>query len=364
MLSIPTSKFLVRASLAALVATLTVGLAACTPTPTPTPSETVAPIVYETAPLTGLQFEQGTNPYLAGPVVMGKIDNSEPARPQAGLNSADVVFDELVEGGITRFLAVFHSQIPERFGPLRSVRPMDPDIAQPFGGIICYSGGQKVFVQMMKATKLYNCNETGEQRGETMVRVTDRYAPHNLFVLAQTLQSQHLDLAPPELQWQFSERGANSTAGLTGALTNKFTVTFPQAEPSYIWDDASKHWLRWYGTDKHMDADAGTQVQAKNVVVCEVEVDRSYGSKRYGNIPRTILEGEGRAWLFTNGKYVQITWKKTSPRKRLQLLDSTGAEVQLAPGNTWFELMPKSGGKLTVEKVEPSASPSPTPTDK
>lgn len=355
-----------RVATVSIVTSLTLALAGCTPTPepTPTPTVTVPEIVYETAPLTGLPFEQGTNPYLAGPVVMGKIDNSEPARPQAGLNSTDIVFDEMVEGGITRFLAVFHSQLPERFGPLRSVRPMDPDIAQQFGGIICYSGGQKVFVQMMKATKLYNCNETGEQRGETMVRVTDRVAPHNLFVLAQTLQSQHLDLAAPTQLWQYSERGANSTAGLTGALTNKFTVTFPQAEPSYTWDAASKMWLRWYGTDKHMDADAGTQVHAKNVVVCEVEVDHSYASHRYGNIPRTVLEGTGRGWVFTNGKYVQITWKKTSPRKRLQLLDANGAEVQLAPGNTWFELMPKGEGKLTVEKVKPSASPSPTKTDK
>ena len=72
-----------------------------------------------------------------------KIDNHEDARPQVGLNRTDLVFEELVEGGLTRYVAVWHSDVPDAVGPVRSIRPMDPDIVAPLGGIIAYSGGQQ-----------------------------------------------------------------------------------------------------------------------------------------------------------------------------------------------------------------------------
>ena len=140
---------------AGLLASLLTGCSAATNNGTPAPGDSNSPsasVVYDTAPLTGIQYPQGTNAFLAGPVVMGKIDNSSDARPQLGLSKADIVIDEMVEGGLTRFLAIWHSQQPDQFGPIRSVRPMDPDLATAFGGIISYSGGQRPFVAAMQAT--------------------------------------------------------------------------------------------------------------------------------------------------------------------------------------------------------------------
>ena len=119
----------------------------------PTPTLTPTPVPVYLAPLTGVEIGEGE---LTGPSIGAKIDNHPAARPQVALESADIVFEELVEGGLTRYLAVWHSKIPEELGPVRSVRPMDPDIVTSFGGIIAYSGGQERFVDMMEATGLLN----------------------------------------------------------------------------------------------------------------------------------------------------------------------------------------------------------------
>ena len=152
-------------------------LTGCASTPKASPSDTPAAKVYETAPLTGIKFEQGTNANLAGPSVACKIDNLDVARPQLNLNRTDIVFDEMVEGGLTRFVAVWHSDKPDAVGPVRSIRPMDPDIISPLGGIVCYSGGQLKFVKMMQATDVFNANETEEQGKGTFSRDPKREAP-------------------------------------------------------------------------------------------------------------------------------------------------------------------------------------------
>ena len=100
--------------------------------------ETPAPT--QLAPLRGTTVPAGS---LAHPSLAAKIDNHEGARPQVGLDRTDIVFEELVEGGLTRYVAVWHSDVPEQIGPVRSIRPMDPDIITPYGGIVAYSGGQE-----------------------------------------------------------------------------------------------------------------------------------------------------------------------------------------------------------------------------
>jgi len=322
-------------------------------TPTPT---------YVTAPLTGVQFVEGTNPYLAGPVVMGKIDNSMGARPQAALQQADMVFDEMVEGGLTRFLAVWHSNQPDQFGPLRSVRPMDPDLASPFGGIIAYSGGQRPFVNAMVKTGLYNASETSEQSKKTMVRVTDRVAPHNLFVRAKDIQAQHLDLAAPAAtMFTFSPDASGASAATLGTPVTDLTATFPQAVALWTYSAKTNTWLRTQDGLKHLDATTGKQLTAVNVIVLRVAVDRSYKDPRYGFVPKTLLEGTGKGSIFTGGKQLDLTWTKTSPGSPMVLTDSSGAVIKLAPGNTWFELIPTDVGKLTVTKAQ-VATPTPSAT--
>lgn len=307
------------------------------------PSESAAP-VFETAPLTGIQYEQGTIASLAGPSVAAKIDNSEAARPQQGLNLADIVFDELVEGGITRLVAVWHSQMPVEFGPVRSIRPMDPDIISPFGGIICYSGGQKKFVDMIRATNVFNASETSEQSNGTFFRSKERFAPHNVIVRGQKLQSQHTDIAPPTAQFAYATDIAAASAATTGEDLDSAVVQMsPAAIPSWKYDLTKKAWMRSYGTVAHSDI-SGVQLSAVNVVIMQVKIDRTYGY-----VPKTTMVDTGKVWVLTGGKVLEGKWSKASQTAPIKLADASGAEIKLAPGNTWVELLPEAG-KLTLNK--------------
>jgi hypothetical protein len=323
--------------------------------------------VYVTAPLTGMQYEDTTPEalQLKKPSVACKIDNgSEAPRPQSGLNSTDIVFDEMVEGGLTRLVAIWHSTMPDAVGPVRSIRPMDPDILSPFGGIVCFSGGQQVFVNMINEAPVFVASETTEQDKGTFSRASDRIAPHNVIVNVIKLATDHPELNPPAPQFQFGKDVQTSSAGAAGEAVIKFEVKYPQA--SALWSasaDGSK-WLRTQDGKPLMDKLDGAQVAATNIVVMQVRIDRSYLDKRYGNIPKTVMVDSGKAWVFSGGKMIEATWSKASATSPIALTDLAGAPVLLAPGNTWVELMPVAPeGKLAITKA-PVASPSPSPSAK
>ncbi len=340
---------------------------------TPTPEK-----VFVTAPLTGVKYEQGTPEAngLTGPSVTCKVDNSEAARPQQNLNKTDMVFDEMVEGGLTRFVAVFHSQLLTTdadakavgVAPVRSIRPMDPDIISQFGGIVCYSGGQLKFVNMMRATKVFNASETSEQGNHTFSRLTTREAPHNVQVNVKLLAANHPEIAAPQQGFDFAGTLEASTAVASGNSLSRIKVAFPSALAEWVPSADGSQWLRIQ--DGKVDTDSATkdQLHATNVVVLDVKEDRSYADPKYGHIPKAVLIGKGKAWVFTGGKYVDAFWSKANQTARIILTDASGAAINLAPGNTWVELKPADPeGKLTIvagastgagASASPSASPS------
>jgi hypothetical protein len=345
----------VVAALASVVVISACAATGTSGTPSDTPSAT--PVVYDTAPLTGVQYVQGSNPALAGPSVACKVDNLDVARPQVNLNQTDIVFDEMVEGGLTRFVAVFHSHTPDKAGPVRSIRPMDPDIISPFGGIVCYSGGQLKFVKMMQATNVFNANETEEQNKGTFTRVSDREAPHNVIVNIGKLQAAHPDLAPPSPLFQFAKDAAGSSAALSGKSVDLLKVYFPSALAQWTPSTDRSQWLRTQDGKTDTDAVTGQQLHATNVVVLSVSIDR-----QYGYVPKTVMVSSGKAWVLSAGQYIEATWSKASQTAPIVLTDASGSPVLLAPGNTWVELMPKAPeGKMKLVET-PVAKPNPTPT--
>lgn len=356
-------KFFGSVASAILVTSLLAGCSSPA-TPNAAPSETQTPEpVFVTAPLTGIKYEDTTAEakQITRPSVACKIDNSSAARPQLGLNSTDVVFDEMVEGGLTRLVAVWHSKQPNSIGPVRSIRPMDPDIISPFGGIVCFSGGQRRFVDMMGATNVFNASETTEQGKGTFSRSSDRYAPHNVMVDVNKLAGHHTDLAAPQMMFDFAADLATSTAAVSGKPAAKFTARYPAATATWVPDSLGTQWLRTQDGKAHLDAADKSQIHATNVVVLNVGIDRSYLDGKYGNVPKTVMVGKGSGFVFTGGKYVAINWSKADQVSKIQLMDSTGAAILLAPGNTWVELLPKSPeGKLTVTAPKPAATATPS----
>ncbi|WP_082467454.1 DUF3048 domain-containing protein [Leifsonia sp. Leaf264] len=325
--------------------------AGCTAAPpkksaSPTPTEPAyvstyeAPAATEIAPLRGTTVPAGS---LAHPSLAAKIDNHEEARPQYGLDRTDIVFEELVEGGLTRYAAVWQSDVPDEIGPVRSIRPMDPDIISPFGGIIAYSGGQQIFVDMMMATPVKNLVFDYDTSG-IFYRNDVHDAPHNVILRAKDVVGQSAALAAPQQQWAYSTDIATSTAALDGAPTGNIAVSFsPERYPNYTWDEATKVWLRNQEGSPDLDAN-GKQLQATNVITMRVDIDGTYGE-----VPKTVLTGSGAATVSTGGKTVNATWSKADAGSPIRFVDGNGVVVRLAPGNTWIELVPNGTGSVTLQ---------------
>jgi hypothetical protein len=311
--------------------------------------------VYPIAPLTGVAYMNeseipDTNSF---PAVSCKVDNAPAGRPQFNLNKADIVHVQMVEGGLTRLLVTWHSQPVDKVGPVRSVRPMDADIAAAFGGIFCYSGGVDMFIALLQDTSLYLADENTQQsvKPNSFSRTPERFAPHNMVVDMGLLQSQHEDLAAPQSIFNYAAfldetKDYEPASASSGKATTDLTIEYPDAT-SYWKGDGSGNLLRSQDGEPHMDGVSEEQVRAKNVVVLEVQIDSSIRDVRYGVIPKTVMVGSGKVWVFIDGKHIEGTWSKATQTSPIELLDSTGAVIKLAPGNTWVELKPDTA-TLTI----------------
>ena len=310
------------------------------PTPTPTP-----PSPPPTWPLTGLESgDAGDRPALAV-----KIENSVDARPQTGLGAADMVWEEVVEGGITRYVAVYHSTIPPEIGPVRSIRPMDPGIAAPLRGLFAFSGGQRVFVDAVgKAGLQVVSNDAG---ASGFHRIKARSAPHNVYADAQALldQADAGHQAPPGPQFDIAASGEQPTAVIAGTPSGSVQLTLSGvSHPTWSWSPADGRWLRAEGTKPAVEAD-GTPLRATNVVVLRTETVDSGKIDPAGNpVPETVMVGSGEALVATGGSTVPATWAKSAVGERLVLRGQDGNPIELAAGNTWVELVPAATGTVTV----------------
>ncbi|MEJ3403813.1 DUF3048 domain-containing protein [Rathayibacter sp. YIM 133350] len=328
-------------ALGVLLAGCTGGAPSVTATPPPSGSAYVSdyspPAATQLAPLRGTTVPAGS---LAHPSLAAKIDNHVGARPQVGLERTDIVFEELVEGGLTRYVALWHSDIPDLIGPVRSIRPMDPDIITPFGGIVAYSGGQEQFVAMMQATPVLNVVFDYDDTG-LFYRDDVHDSPHDVILHAKDAVDRHSDLAPPAQQFAYSTDAATSTAAQDGAATASINAVFSDERfPSFSWDDEHDYWLRSQEGAPDVDSN-GDQLHAVNVVTLRVGIDW-----RYGEVPKTVMVGGGEAWFSTGGKTLHGTWSKADQAAGIRLADENGTTVRLAPGNTWIELVPTDGGSV------------------
>jgi hypothetical protein len=296
-------------------------------------------------PLTGL--ESGVVP--PHPALAVKIENSPDARPQTGLGAADVVWEQVVEGGISRYVAVYHSTLPAEVGPIRSVRPMDPAIAAPLHGLFAASGGQAGYVGAVADAGLQVLTLDGGDDG--FYRLATRYAPHNVYAAPQSFlaQADAEHLADPAAQFQMATAAAQATAVVAGTPASVLQLTLSgMSRPQWTWHAPEARWLRAEGTTPALEAD-GAQLGATNVVVLRVDVVATDGVDPAGNaIPETVLVGQGEALVATGGKTIAATWVKASATDPMVLLGADGNPVSLAPGRTWVELVPNRGGAVAL----------------
>jgi hypothetical protein len=290
------------------------------------------------APLTGLPDPSGIS-HTRGALAV-KIDNTPEARPQSGLDAADVVYEEVVEGGITRFWSVFNSAAPTTIGPIRSIRVMDPNIVSPLGGVVAYSGGTPDNVTLMRAAPVTSVDENNA--GDAFSRSTTRDPPHNLYGASLKLWDRG-ESAPPKPIFTYLGKGDT----FAGEGIEQFHIGFsPGYDPTFTFDPASRTWKRSYGATPFTDI-SGTQIAPTNVIVQFV----NYSADGDGQ-----LIGDGDAWVFSDQHLVRGRWTKPDAKTPTKFVDAAGAPIQLTPGRTSVELVPAGAS------VDLVAAPPPPPT--
>lgn len=308
---------------------------------TPTASTPPPPVRW---PLTGVD-SAGAD--VDRPALAVKVENSVAARPQTGLDAADVVWEEIVEGGISRYVAVYHSTLPAAVGPVRSVRPMDPAIAGPLRGLFAFSGGQAPFVEATGAAGL----QVLKPGAPGFYRVDERVAPHNTYAdpAALLAQADAGHAAAPPAQFVVAGPGEQPTAVTAGTPAGVLDLRLSRiATPRWTWSQPDGAWLRAEGTTPAVGAD-GAPLRAANVVVLRVDVvDTRFVDSAGNPVPETVLVGGGEALVATGGRTVPATWRKGSVGDPVALTGADGQPVRLAAGTTWVELVPRATGSVTV----------------
>lgn len=278
------------------------------------------------APLTGLSDPKEVTKNRSALTI--KIDNTPQAVPQAGVQDADVVYEEVVEGGITRLAAIFNSQLPTLVGPVRSVRRTDREIVFPIGGIFAYSGGAQYAVKSIETApvKLYDESNSGP----AMFRISTRYPPHNLFANAALLMKKDGTPRPPPALFSYS-----SSHKAYGPKVRSFVVGFGSGyAATYTWNSKTVSWDRSIFGSPDVSAN-GVRIAPKNVIVMTVHYIGGVGViDSYAQ-----MRGTGPVEVFTRGTVQRGTWSRGSLRQRTVFRNSSGKVIDLTPGRTWVELI-------------------------
>src|SRR5439155_6684039 len=273
-----------------------------------------------------------------GPVIAVKIDNVAAARPQIGLTSADVVYVELAEGGLTRLVAIYSNRRPRTVAPVRSVRNSDPELLAQYGPIgLAFSGGAAGVVANFHRSNLVDGSAT--VRGGAYRRLGDRPRPHNLAVNLSLLASMIRRAAGVrDVGFHWSVRDprlarARRVNGVT-VLLGRTPVSFGYSRPQYAF-------LQRIGSRAMREA-SGRLLATPNVLVlfCPVGVDRGDVDVT-GNAARyTHTVGQGKLLLFRDGRVLPGTWRRSRAAAPTQYLDAKGKPPPLRPGGVWVLLAP------------------------
>ena len=289
-------------------------------------------------PLTGMPIPENATTTRPFAIV---IDNTPEARPQWGLSSADIIYNPLVEGGITRLVAVFSSQSSVKIGPVRSARPYFIHQAQDWGAAFAHSGGSVQALELLEAgaPSVDDFNEFANGR---FFWRTNARAPHNLFT------------STDQLTQGAATRGFSSTSSL-GALWNLtdeadpalrpasfFSIPYlmPSSVVSYTWDEVRQGYTRTTGGTPHLDA-ATSEVLTPTNVIIEFRAFKDIADPhRYGLVD-FAYEGSGEFLAFTQGRLIEGSWSRAQ-NGPTQYLTKSGSRLTLAHGKTFIEVVPTS----------------------
>lgn len=290
-----------------------------------------------TWPLTGLPVTGDASAAQKHPVMVLKMDNTYASAPQLGLGEADLVVEELVEGGLTRLAAFFYSQIPGNVGPVRSMRASDIGIVSPVDAAVVTSGAAPVTIRRITGAGITFFPEGSKG----FYRDDARSAPYNLFTnMKETVSAiKQAEKRPDDyLPWGDEKDLPKGKPAKTiaASFSGGHTTNWTYDGDGYV--------------NENTYAAAGDEFPADTVLVLRVQVgDAGYLDPAGNPVPETKLDGTGPALLFHGGRMVRATWTKKGLDSTISLSTKDG-KLDVPAGHTWIELVPADGGDVTVTR--------------
>ena len=280
-------------------------------------------------------------------VIAYKIDNNLNARPQSGIQESDAIFEILVEGGMTRFLAFFYDKVSTYLGPIRSARPTDPTIVRPYGGILVVSGATAGLLPQIRELEVPVLTE---QSAPAMFRTSDRTAPHNLYadteLVRNVIDEKGMTFNPPPSSiYTFGNNQDNWTTGSARVIIKYSDFT------TIVWKLDGSQYSRFIidgYSDKKDEAAAhnfitrdGYQdiLKTETIVVIQgpIYIDEAT------TLPSVLTVGVGPVFIFNNGRYIEGTWRRSDIDQPFELFDINQKEIFVPPSTQWVHILPLSG---------------------
>jgi hypothetical protein len=272
-----------------------------------------------------------------GPILAVKIDDTRLARPQIGVEDADLVYIEQVEGGLTRLAAIFSSTIPQSIGPVRSARISDIDILAQYGKVIfAYSGAQRAMLTVIANSNLW---DYGAQRQSPIIYTRDdvRPGPYDMVLrsdlLMEKVKNDQREVAVSKSAgWSFGE------APIGGVAIDSVLVQWPASKYEATWSKTEKRWLLSNGGVPNLAA-SGKQLGATTFVIQNVEIsDSIYRSADGGYTPLSETVGSGSGYILRDGRSFKANWSRPTAESGTTWTLADGTEIKFAAGSIWVAL--------------------------
>ncbi len=338
---------------ALLFTAATLALAGCSgggndKTTTPDPDEGTAEKIVEISPLNGTPMPDGRPD---NPVFVVKIENTFGGEPQIGLNKADLVVEELVEGGLTRLAAFFYSHLPSKVGHVRSMRTTDIGLAAPVGGQIIASGGaNKTYKEITRSGTTIFSEDKGAP-GFSSDPAKSR--PYNRLINLKTVanKAKPTDIVGPYFTWTPEASAKESEPAPTDSATPATEPKTARAATVRFSPGTFTNWAlkggKWIRTNSH--APRATDFKADTMIVMFAKiVNAGYTDISNNPVPETVVKGTGRAVIFNGKTVTEATWSKPKLSSTISFTGADGQPITIEPGKVFVELAPKGNGTVRL----------------
>ncbi len=302
--------------------------------------EVVAP---DECPLSGA--EPDNKDLITRPAIAVKVENAQIAYPLSGLQDAELVYEEVVEGGVTRFMAIYHCTDSTKVGPVRSARVVDPGIMVPITRILAYSGQNAPVLKALEEAEIVRLDEGAAKGGMERIPREGLTSEHTLYADTKRLRAVgdgKYDEPPPEGIFEFGDlEGGGKSARSVDIVFSDFTKVH------YAFSGGA--YRRFQPPEQAFELEGEGQLEVENVLIEEHEVNNSETIVDVNNNPSTEIAdetGRGRAVLFRDGKAIEGSWVRKSKEDVVSFETKSGDAMVFAPGAIWIHLVPSDRGEV------------------